>query len=401
MGRSRTDRARSRAALLPAAPLLLAVVLAGCGDRPVTHTTIVKASDSVVVAADGSTSPATSGRILKVGEAVRTLAEGAAILSTRGRQSYLGSDSLYYVKSTADVELRRGALIVDSRKGPDVSVEVDTVQVSAARGSIVRLERNAAVRVGVLAGKATLRADGGSNLDIPRYRQALVVGQTLPSRATALVLRNDPAERAVAPDLVADDETLQRTAAALDAGPEGQAIIAVATRSGWVAQTSFAPAAGVAGVVAAPTSEVALPVAIARAAFGTDARAVERAIRQGRALRAERGSWGVVARIVGTTSTEVNGVIDALLGPVSAIGPTGPGTSPTGPGGPSINLPGGGSSPSPSPSRTGGPKPSPTGSPKPSSTPSPTASPDPVEDVKDVVDRLVPSASPSLPVLLP
>lgn len=385
--------------MLAALPLLLGLAVAGCGDRPVTQTTIIKATDAVVVSASGATSPARSGQVLKVGEALRTRAAGAAILGTRGRQSYLGSDSLYYVKSAAGVELRRGALIVDSRSGPPVSVEVDTIQVGAGRGSIVRLERSAAVRVGVLAGSATLRADGGAALEIPRYRQALVVGQTLPSRATALTLRDDPAERAVAPDLVADDESLQRTAAALDAGPEGLAIITAATQSGWVAQTSFAPAAGLATAVAAPSSELALPVAIARAAVGIDARAVERAVRQARALRSERGSWGVVARIVGTNAIAVSGVIDALLGPISGVGPpSGPGTTPTGP---VINLPGGGpsASPSPRPSPTRSDTPSPTPSPRPSSTPSPSTSPDPLQDVKDVVGRLIPSSSPSPPLL--
>lgn len=402
MGRSRTDRARSRAAWLLAAPLLLSAVgLAGCGDRPPAETHVVAARGAVVVRADGGTSPAAPGQVLRPGEALRTQADGAAILDTRGRQAYLGGDSLYYLPSADRVELRRGALIVDGRHGPALRLALDTVAVAAPTGAIVRLERTSTVRVGVFAGSATLTADGDGALEVPRYRQALMVGQRLPSRPTALVLTaGDPAERRVAPDLVADNEALQRTAAALDAGSEGRTIISVATRSGWVAQSSYAPAAGATPAAAVPaTSEVALPVAIARAAFGTDNRAVAAGVRQARALRGENGSWGVVARIVGTDSAAVSGVIDALLGPGFGTGPI-PGPGPGDPGGPIINLPGGGGpSPSPSPTRSRDPKPTPSTTPRPTSTPTPTASPGPVDDVKDIVGRLVPTPSPSLPLL--
>ena len=396
MGRSRTDRARSRAAWLPAVPLLLGLVgLAGCGDRPPAETHVVAARDADVVRADGSTTPASAGQVLHAGEALRTAADGAAILDTRGRQAYLGGDSLYYLPTVDRVELRRGALIVDGRHGPSLKLALDTVQVSAPSGAIVRLERTATVRVGVFAGSATLKADGDGTLQVPRYYQALMVGQRLPTRPTALVLTaGDPVERRVAPDLVADNEALQRTAAALDAGSEGRTIITVATRSGWVAQSSYAPAAGTTPGAAAPaTSELALPVAIARAAFGTDNRAVAAAVRQARALRGENGSWGVVARIVGTNSAAVSGVIDALLGPGFGTGPI-PGSGPGDQGGPIITLPGGGSpTPTPTPGRSGGPKPSPSGHPHPTSTPTPTATPGPVDEVKDIVGKLVPTPS--------
>lgn len=379
-------------------PLLLAsFALSGCGDQPPAQTRVVAARDAVVVNADGSTSTAAAGRVLHAGEAIRTLLGGAAILDTRGREAYLGGDSLYYLPAVDRVELRRGALIVDGRRGPALRLRLDTVEVSARPGAIVRLERTAAVRVGVFAGSATLAADGDGSLVVPRYRQALMVGQRLPARATALVLTaGDPVERLVAPDLVADNEALQRTAAALDSGAEGRAIITVAARSGWVAQAAYTPASGPTPT-STPTSELALPVAIARAAAGSDIQAVAAAVRQARELRSESGSWGVVARIVGTTSSAVSGVIDTLLGPGFGTGPiTGPTASD--PTGPIITLPGG-PSPTPSPPASGGPTPRPSKSPRPTATPTPTATPGPVDEVKDIVGKLVPSATPS--ALLP
>jgi hypothetical protein len=410
MGRSRTDRARSRAlAPLSAVPLVLtAVGLSGCGDHPAAATENTAVRDAVVVAADGTTSAAHVGQRLRSGESLRTAAAalaaagrpakpgGAAILSTGGRQSYVGADTLYSVRSDG-AELRRGAVIVDARRGPRASYDVGITSVALPKGSVVRIERTAAVRVGVLVGSVDLRSDDGGRLAVDRYHQAVIVGRVLPARATALTLTDDPAERQVVPDLVADDVALQGAARALDTSPDGAAIVAAATRIGYVAPASLSSGATVTNAVATTPqpSEVALPVAIARAARGTDATAVAQATRVALGLRKEKGSWGVVARLVGTTSGGVSNALDALLGTTPSGGPVGPVGGQPG-GGPVITLPGGGSGGSGTPSSNPTPRPS-SGSPRPTATPSPSSSPGVVEQVEDVVGRLTPSPLPSLP----
>ncbi|MDQ1688301.1 MAG: hypothetical protein QOK42_1276 [Frankiaceae bacterium] len=404
MGRSRTEGASSRpAALLPVLPVVLAAVgLAGCGHDSPSGTTITAVRDAVVVAADGSTSAATVGRKLQTGEALRTSASNlisSAILSTGGREAILGYDTLYYVRPDG-AELRRGALIVDGRSGPHANLDVGPVKVDLGRGGVVRMERTAAVRVGVLAGSAQVSAIGGGHLSVPSYRQVLVVGRVLPRQAAPLVLTDDSAERRVVPDLVADDQSLQRTALALDSGPDAGALVAAATREGFVSPASFtgepavAPAlAGQGGRASTTTSEVALPVAIGRAARGTDKAAVAQATRLAFTLRQQDGSWGVVARLVGTTSSGVSAAIDALLGS-GLTGPSGPITGPTG--GPVITLPGGPTH-TPDPSTPGSPSEHPTTSPRPTKSPTPKpSSSGTVDDVKDVVGRLVPTPIPSL-----
>ena len=411
MGRSRTDRAlRGPFVLLPVVPLVLAAVgLAGCGEHGPSGTTITSARDAVVVAADGTTSPATPGRRVHDGEAVRTATTGAAILSTGGRVAYLGYDTLFYPRASG-AALRRGAVIVDARRGSKASIDVGDVAVGMGSSSVLRVERTAAVRVAVLAGSARVRSSAGGALNIPGYHQAVLVGRVLPDTTTPLVLTDDPAERVVVPDLVADDEALLRTARALDAGSDGAALVLAAAKDGFVSPASFDtnlalnPAVGRAA--ATKVSELALPVAIARAARGTDRPAVVKATKQAFELRKQQGSWGVVARLVGTTSSGVSVAIDSLLGSTGSLGPTGPVTGPTG--GPVITLPGGqaggqggtgngggGSHPTPSPS---------SGGPKPSKSPTPTPSPSgAVDQVRDVVGKLVPTPLPSLPVapLLP
>ena len=379
-------------------PLLLTVIgLSGCGDHRLNATTITSVRDAVVVAVDGTTSPATVGRKLASGEALRTAAGGAAVLTTGGRAAYVGGDTLYYVRSDG-AELRRGALIVDARSGPRAVLDVGPTSVALPRGSVVRLERTAAVRVGALAGPVELSSDTGSRLRLTAYHQAVVVGRVLPSSATPLVLTDDQAERQVVPDLVADDEALRRTAAALDSGPDGRAIVVAATRNGYVAPAAFGGTVTVSPALATrtPVSEVALPVAIARAARGTDAAAVVKATRLAVALRAQGGSWGVVARLVGTTSTAVSAAIDALIGStlVSAPGAV-PGSQPSS--GPTIGLPGSPNGPTAGPSSS--PKPGTSKSPTPRPTPSPSATGNVVDDVRNVVDRLTPSPLPSLPLL--
>ncbi|MDX6224711.1 MAG: hypothetical protein QOE64_1087, partial [Frankiales bacterium] len=121
--------------------------------------------------------------------------------------------------------------------------------------------------------------------------------------------------------------------------------------------------------------------------------AVAQATRLAFTLRQQDGSWGVVARLVGTTSSGVSAAIDALLGS-GLTGPSGPITGPTG--GPVITLPGGPTH-TPDPSTPGSPSGHPTTSPRPTKSPTPKpSSSGTVDDVKDVVGRLVPTPIPSL-----
>jgi hypothetical protein len=150
-------------------------------------------------------------------------------------------------------------------------------------------------------------------------------------------------------------------------------------------------------------SETALPMAMARAVVGAQADRVALAKRfvQATSLRAQGGSWGVVARLIGTDATATSSAIDALLvgvpsvGTVLAAAPAGTGTG-TGTGNGTTSA---GSNGNTSGGNDGGSNNPPSGgSPGPHPTPSPSPSPGALQQVVDgVLGVLPPMPEPSTP----
>jgi hypothetical protein len=375
------------------AAALAAGVLAGCGSSPASvKTHVVAARDAVIQTATGKRVAVRLGAVVPRGAALITGAAGSAVLDTGGRETYLGSTSDYVVGTGVSAELRRGAAVVDARRGPDLRLVTGAVAVSTGH-SAIRVERGFTVRVGVFAGNAAVTAlpAAGVPLTVDALHQVVVAGRGLPAHAAPLVLTDDDAERRVAPDLVHDDLDLGRTAAALDSGRQGRRLVAVAVHSGLPVPVAAASASR----VQAANAETALPLAMARAAVGAGGSvgALTDSYVRARDLRRAGGSWGVVAALLGTNATATGHAIDVLLaGPAPVITAAGPATGPGS--GPGARHSGPGGRPAPSLSPNSGDTQSPTPQPRPTGTPRPSPSPSSSQS-SDVVGTVLNLLSPS------
>ncbi|MFL6239639.1 MAG: hypothetical protein ACJ735_09160 [Actinomycetes bacterium] len=360
------------AAWLGAAAVVAALVTGCGGGHSDAVTRLTQTVNAQVLTAAGQTLAARPGLTLHPGDEVRTGVGGAAVFATGTRKAYLGGQGSYLVQGRTAGTLRRGALVVDGRSGPALDVTSGPVTARVIH-SAARLEHGFAVRVGVLAGKAVAvtgdAAGGPARTTVPSLYQVVVAGRGL-ADPTALALTDDDAERLVAPDLVADDVQLTRTAAALDTGAEGRAIVTVAV-SRHLTNAK----------VTAQYSETALPMAMARS-LTSNASALGRDYNLAANYRREGGSWGVVARLVGTDATQTSRAIDALLIGVPTAGTilaAAPAPAPGSASSPSSRSPGqvtnpGGVGDRKTPPPTGG---KPTTKP----TPSPSPTPGPIQQV--------------------
>jgi hypothetical protein len=395
-------------AVLLAGVLLTAVGVAALRtDTASAETVLARGADAVVELPDGTSRPAVEGERVPLGATVRAGRTGAE-LHTRDREVHLGADTDVTVVDGVRQVLHAGFVLVDASDAPGLELRTIAGTVTSADDSLVRVDGGRLVRVGVLRGDdAAVRAtDRRATTQVDTYFQVQVPRGGLPGAPTPFVLTpGDDYEAELASDLVAADRVLNALASRLDAeGAVGQVVLSSLRRQ-------VAPAALSAG---APGSEQALGYLIATAAPG----AADLAARyeRVRALRADGGSWGVVAAIVDAEVGRVGAALNALLEPgtvpvvaggtldvgaalglrppgaVSVPGPDGPDSGSDGPDsdsdrdGSDDGNGGGGPSPTPSPS------------------PGPT---DPVEEavttVVDTIRELIspsPSASP-LPLPLP
>ena len=356
------------------------------------RTRLVDVRAAVVTGVDGVTRTARDGEPVLPGETVRTAADGAATLLTRDRRGYLGPGAAVTVLDGVRLVLDRGSIGLDVRSGPPVTLAVGSLAVRPS--GVVRVDRDFATRVAAVTGRTTVTGSGASRLDLPVLHQVLVPARTLPREGTPLALTGDALDSRLAPGLVRADRVLRTLATGLDSGPVGPRL-AAAVPVGY-ARASVARTGPLLGA-AARTSEVALPLAIARVSrLGSTE---EQRYAQVRVLRAQGGSWGVVAALVQAPVDQVGGAFDALLavpgtgegaallagGSVPALGAApvpaggapaaGPGTTPAPPAG----------SPSGGP---GAPVPSTPGTPPPSTPP--TQDPGPLAQLLAVVGGLVP-----------
>jgi hypothetical protein len=356
------------------------LLAAGCAALSLTGCRFTAVKDEPVALADvrnafvvsnGTEHPAVDGAHLRKGEGIRTDRGGTATLLVRGRRVVLGAVTDVTVPDGASVSLGHGSVLVDRRRGPGLTLVAGDTTVADVGEGAVRVERTFIVNVAALSADALVRTTTGPRLRLPALYQVGVSGRALPQRGIPLHLRDDRWERSVIADVVADDVRLNDLADGLD-GPGAPSLPEV-----------FTPAAG------DRASDLLLPEAIGRAAAPDDrGRAVQRA----RDLRAEGGSWGVVARLVSTTAVDIGSALaDVLrLGP-APLPPSVTASSAPATGGPTPSL-----TPSPEPSSPG---PTHRPSPKPSS-PGPTSSSPTSPSVQEILESVI--ATPPIPIdLLP
>lgn len=336
----------------------------------------------VTVVLGGVSRPGVVGESVPRGAVVATGPAGAATLDVRDRLVRLGIDTTVDVPDGATLQIRRGRILVDRRRGPGITVLAGPLVVDEiARGGL-RVDRGFSTRVTVYSGGARVGI-ADRRLDVPRLHLVSVAGRALSDRPTPLRLTGDAWEREIVPDVVSADVTLSRLARGIDAAAEP------------AGHPTVLPAAYRAALVALPPdagrSEALLPVAIGRAAGGTD-----RIINRAQQLRSDGASWGVVAALVGARSAEVAAELASLIsrttrpaeGPVAGPAPDGDVAAPT-------------SAPSAQPQPSSSARPSPGTPSRPSGSPSPSPSPSPSEGLVDTIRRLLPSGSPTPPAVVP
>jgi len=374
-------RTYSSVAVLAAGSLLAAVGLSACGVDSAKAATVVRdARAATLQLADGTTKAASDGTTVPKGAVVSTASGGSVSLVTAGRVVLLGSDTAVAVLDGRREELRKGLVMVDGRRAGELELDAGAATVTTKRGALTRVERDALLRVASFRKDASVRAAGRrAHVTVGALYQVQVPYGGLPGQVTALALTRDTWERRYALDLVTRDVDLTNIAAGLDADPASTAAVGLAVPASY--RAAVPPSAGAAG------SEQTLAFLIARAAHD-DAKTYE----QVRSWRAEGGSWGVVAALAEADVAKVSAALDTLLSPqdepVLADEP-GAGTVDVGGllGG---QLSGGSSGPGgvqPAPSPAAGGRPTPSRSPG----PRPSSSPDPVDQVVQTVQSLLPS----------
>ena len=377
------DRRLTATAVLGAGSMLAALGLSACGPDTAHASTVLHRARAVTLElAGGGTRPVTDGMTVPKGATVRTAPGGSAALITAGRTVLLGSATAVTVSDGAREQLREGLVLVDARRAPGLSLDAGAATVRTPRGGLARVERGVLLRAASYRKELVVRATGRrAEAAVPGLHQVQVPAGGLPGRVTPLVLTpGDTWERSYALSLVTADADLVALAEGLDRNPASGAAVLRALPASY---------AGVAPVTSPePRSESALAYVLARATRAASPSLYGRI----RGLRADGGSWGVVAALVEADVAAVSAALDAVLSPtegpaVLAAGggaPLGPTGLLVGGGGP------GGGTPSAGPtSGSGG------GTKRPTPKPSPSASNDPVQDVVTTVTGLLPTPTPT------
>ncbi len=278
----------------------VAVVAAHGGDPARADTYVVQARSAAVELSDGRVLEAREGLRVPDGASVRTASGGGAVLETGGRSVLVGALSTVRVLDGVTQELQRGQVLVDARGAEGLSLGTRAGQVTLPDGAQARVETGPVLRLGVFAGSARLTLPGRqATTEVSRLHQALVPYAGRPDPATALALTDDAWEQRIVPDLVNADRDLRALARGL-AGADASSVLTAAP----VALREVPVATDDAG-------ENALAVAVAQAS--RRGAPVADTLREVQQLRAEGGSWGVVAALVGTRVSSVSAVLDAVL----------------------------------------------------------------------------------------
>ncbi|HVV30161.1 MAG TPA: hypothetical protein VHC41_04715 [Mycobacteriales bacterium] len=301
----------ARATGLAACCLLLAAGLGGCGGSVSDAVTELKTAGATVVGPGGARHVGVAGERLLVGDSV-IASESVAVLQTGGRVTTLAPRARLHLNGRSDYALVSGSVVVDRRRGPDLTLSAGPVTVQDIGRTAVRLQRAFSVRLAVYdGGNATVGA-AERTLAVPALHQVVIPGDSLPSTVAPLALDDDQLDRAADPALVTADTALRNRAAGLD-GPGGAPVSAALPAF----VPTVLPAASVVAASSAPLSERVLPIAIATAAPGDHVQAYDRT----RALRGSGGSWGVVAALVGSPVAGVQRQITVIADSATVTGP--------------------------------------------------------------------------------
>ena len=399
----RTDRRLPLVAVTAVGGLLAALTLAAWSPDVAAASTVVSlATAAQIELSSGILQVAHAGDAVPHGARLRTAVDGQATLVTLGRTTYVGAASVLKVIDGARQELSDGTAMVDTRQAPGLALRTDAAGVTITKGSVVRIERGAMLRVADFAGSSSIVPTGRrASTTIAALWQVQIALGALPGPVTALALTGDRWERALMSDLISEDADLTSLAAGLDGpGSAGAAVVAALPASLRFSEP-LTPGA--------PRSEQTLAYAMAVAArSGSLADRFARV----RTLRTGGGSWAVVARLVDAPVVAIEGVLEGLLDPTSAAGIVlashpdggalldfavlvgGSSTAGQAAGGRQFGAEppegGGGSAPTASPLPGNPPLPIPVPVPVPTSIPS-----TPVQQVVDTVVALLPTPTPS------
>lgn len=306
------------------------------GAGPVAHarTTLGPALAAQIVSPDGASRPATAGEVVAPGEVVSTTRHGNAELLTRGRVTMIGAGAAVAVIDGARQQLRTGTAVIDALEGPGLTLDVGSDTVTVPSGSATEADRSVSVRVGSLAGPASVTNSSGRHLAVAPLWQTVINGDALPGTPTPLRLSDSSDESRAAPQLVSDDLAMKTLARGINTTGGSTARAVEASWTG-----TLLPAG-----VGVSRSEQVLPVAIAdatRSAGGTPQDRYNHVV----GWRAEGGSWGVVVHLLRSRAAAVVDALHSLQGvlPAGKIGTVSaqpPGTRAIG--GPSGGATGGG-----------------------------------------------------------
>ena len=344
--------------------------------------------NATIVSASGGRSTARMGSSLPVGARIITgSAPGAtARLLVGERVLWLGAGTTVTRETQRGFILDRGSIIGGGTGGSPLVIRSDEALISPSFISAWRIDRGFTTRVASYRGDVHINTDSGGVLDVAALHQASAAGTALPPTAGPLQLTpGDARERVVVPGIVSLDGYLSRVAAGLDGGnPRGHKVAAVVAHAFGLAQSTAAE----------PVSERVVPAVIAEAVSGTKRSGYTTA----RALRADGGSWGVVAVLAGASEISplqqaVASLLDLTETPsppgLTAQTPSSEGRSTT------QAAPSGSPEQAPTPASTA-PAPKPTHGPTPGPgevMPQPTATP--VLDLGGLIDLLNSLLSPS------
>jgi hypothetical protein len=360
--------------------------LVGFHDPADAATVVTSASRALVVLPSGAQHEAVVGERLPSGAVLRTALKGGARLTAAGRDVYVGGLSTVRVLDGVHEVLQRGQVMVDSRDGAQLRLDVDGGRVLLAQDTLARVERGQVLRVGVFSGGAAVGVDGRQvTTKVPALHQVTQQYGALPASPTALFLVKDDWEVRLAADLVSNDNQLDLLQEGLR-GTEGTVVLESARTELLNAATD--------PIAASDQGERALSIAVAQ--VGALSASPVTNLGVVRTARTEGGSWGVVAAIVRARVNDVSGALSGSLDtptqPTQAIGD--PGIGPV--------LPG--TSPTPAPTDVTPTSAPPTKRPPtsgPPTSPPPSASPGAVQQVIDTITKLLPTPPPSPLVQVP
>lgn len=324
--------------------------------------------------------PLAEGSLVSAGDEVRALS-GASVRLTQedGPEVELAPESHVGLRPGGAVEVVSGNVLGIARAGAPVVLESRGVTARGTGGAL-RLDRNLSMRVGVYGGAATLAAAGGRT-DVPRLREAVVVGKTLPRVVDPLSISAlDRWDRRFLGEALDVDRELRGLARGFDA-QYGHA----SDGAGFFGE--FIPLRSLSFVEpyvpTAHASDVLVGLVVAALVRQEQGESLASAFAGVMDLRMRGASWGLIAFERGLDLDDLlTLVLRAVGGRLTSLpglgGSGGSGSGGSGGGGPGSSDDGDGPQPTPGP--TTSPSPSPTQSP----TPPPTE--DPCDDPEELLN---------------